>query len=105
MITAHLKDTEADIGRTKAQVLRTIKALPIGDKLVSAIRSEDIVCMARDLKSERTGGTVLAKVSPSILPVARSFQCGAPKPAKAGTKLIPTAFGADSFGIPFGLEV
>ncbi len=58
LITVYLQDLEGSIGRTKAQALRTIHALALGEKCLSDLRSEDIVSVARELKRDRTAGTV-----------------------------------------------
>jgi len=74
LITVYLKDLEGGVGRTKAQVLRTIQDLPIGENRVAELRSEDIVSMARELKKDRAASTVsnyLAHLS-SVLKIAEA---------------------------------
>jgi len=59
VIDIYIKDNERAIGRTKAQVLRSIKTYPIADKRCSKITSADIV---QFVKAIPTSGTLRAKI-------------------------------------------
>lgn len=48
-IDAHVQDLGAQIGKTKAQVLRSLKSYPIASTDCARIRSEDIVALARQI--------------------------------------------------------
>lgn len=57
-IDRYVSESEKEIGRTKAQVLRTIKDYPIADMLCGDIGSEDIFTFARSLRKKMKPQTV-----------------------------------------------
>ena len=73
VIRQYITESTKALGRTKAQVLRTIQGYAIADKAISTITSADLVAMLRvDLKdvTPATRGNYLAHLS-SIFAVAR----------------------------------
>lgn len=66
-IGKYVEQSLKDIGRTKAQVLRTIQSLPIAEKAAADIGSEDIVAFAQELsaggRSPATVGNYLSHLS------------------------------------------
>jgi len=58
VILRYTRESVRDIGRTKAQVLNSIKAYDIAGKAAGDIRSDDIVAFARDLAKDRKPQTV-----------------------------------------------
>lgn len=73
-IDRYVEDSEKDIGRTKAQVLKSIKSYPIADMECSIIGSEHIVAFAKKLAAgDRKPQTVSNYVShlAAIFAVAR----------------------------------
>lgn len=71
VINRYLEESEREIGKTKAQVLRTIKTYPIAQKPISAIRSADVVEMLRGIEAKpQTRGNYLSHLS-SIFALAR----------------------------------
>jgi len=73
VITDYVRD-HVRIGRTKAQVLRAITALPIAARRVSEIRSADLIGLARELAKDREPATVQNYLSHlgGVLRVARA---------------------------------
>ncbi len=57
-IDRYVSDTVRQIGKTKAQVLRTIKTYDIADQPCSEIRSQDIVAFAKQLGARMKPQTV-----------------------------------------------
>lgn len=57
-IDLYITETNREIGRTKAQVLRSIREYDIADKYCADIESHDIVQSARELGATRTPATV-----------------------------------------------
>lgn len=57
-IDRYIAESEKAIGRTKAQVLRSIKDYDIANMECAAIKSEDIVALARELSGKRQPQTV-----------------------------------------------
>lgn len=57
-IDRYIAESEKAIGRTKAQVLRSIKEYDIANMECAAIKSEDIVAFARELSGKRQPQTV-----------------------------------------------
>jgi len=57
-IDRYVSTSVKEIGRTKAQVLRTIKTFPIADLLCSEIHSPDVIELATALGKTRTPQTV-----------------------------------------------
>lgn len=57
-IDRYVSTSVKEIGRTKAQVLRAIKAYPIADLLCSDIQSHDVIELATELGKKRTPQTV-----------------------------------------------
>lgn len=57
-IDLYITETNREIGRTKAQVLRSIREYDIADKDCADIESHDIVQFARELGATRTPATV-----------------------------------------------
>ncbi len=71
VIDRYIKESERDLGRTKAQVLGTIKTRDIADLRCGAIDSVAIVAFARELAVEpQTRGNYMSHLS-SIFTVAR----------------------------------
>ena len=63
VITLYLAEATRKQGRTKQQVLKAIKTLPIADMRCSSIKSADIVAMAKSLKQGREPATVASYMS------------------------------------------
>lgn len=57
-INKYVGESAKEIGRTKSQVLATIKTFDISDRLCSDIRSPDIVAFARELRAKVSPQTV-----------------------------------------------
>jgi len=57
-IDAYLRENAGPIGRTKAQVLRTLKTFDIADIAAADLRSADVVALAADLRKTRKPQTV-----------------------------------------------
>lgn len=71
VIDHYLKDTRRPFGKTKIQVLNTIKATPLGEMKCSTIRSQHIVEFAQSLGVQpQTVGNYLSHLA-SIFAVAR----------------------------------
>ena len=72
-IDIYITESVKEIGRTKAQVLRSIREYDIADKFCADIESHDIVQFARELGSTRTPATVMNYMSHlgAIFAVAR----------------------------------
>ena len=71
VIDRYIKESERELGRTKAQVLGSIKRREIGAMACSAIGSAEIVAFARELQVEpQTRGNYLSHLA-SIFAVAR----------------------------------
>jgi integrase len=71
VIDRYVEESKRDIGRTKTQVLRTIKTFDIADTKCSAITSADIVSFAQSLKvAPQTVQNYLSHLS-AIFAVAR----------------------------------
>jgi integrase len=58
VIDRYVAETLSDIGRTKAQVLRAIKAYDLANMDVAKIASSDVVAFARELAKDRKPQTV-----------------------------------------------
>jgi integrase len=70
-IDLYLADTKREPGKTKSQVLRSIKRMPIGAMKCSAITSADVVNFAKSLTGQpQTVGNYIAHLA-SIFAVAR----------------------------------
>jgi integrase len=70
-IDRYIAESEKEMGKTKAQVLRTIKGMPIGAKKCSAVDTEVICDFAKSLTSApQTKGNYLSHLS-SVFTVAR----------------------------------
>ncbi len=72
-IVRFMDDSEKDLGRTKRQVLNTIKALPIAQMPCDEIASQDIVSFAKQLLPNRKPQTVASYMShlSAIFDIAR----------------------------------
>jgi len=71
IIDTYLADTKREPGKTKAQVLRSIKRMPLGHMRASTITSADITAFAQSLTGKpQTVGNYMAHLS-SIFVVAR----------------------------------
>ena len=72
-IDIYITESVKEIGRTKAQVLRSIREYDIADKFCADIESHDIVQFAKELGSTRTPATVMNYMSHlgAIFAVAR----------------------------------
>ena len=71
VIDRYLADTKREPGRTKAQVLRTIKGMPIGAMTCSKITSADVTEFAKSIKAKpQTVGNYLAHLA-SVFAIAR----------------------------------
>jgi len=57
-IDKYLEETEKEPGRTKSQVLRTIKTLDIADKPCDLITTQVLVAFGKELRAERGPSTV-----------------------------------------------
>jgi hypothetical protein len=51
-IDRYIRESKKKIGRTKTQVLRTIKSLPIAEMKCSEIKSQDIVDLAQSIDAK-----------------------------------------------------
>ncbi|TCT37119.1 site-specific integrase [Martelella mediterranea] len=73
VIEQYLRENAAPIGRTKAQVLRSLKTFEIADMACDAITSIDIVSLARELSLDKKPQTVANYLShlASIFAIAR----------------------------------
>lgn len=72
-IQRYTEETKREIGRTKAQVLKALKAMPIAEKRCSTIRSSDIVELAATLvvgRQPQTVGNYLSHLG-SIFAIAK----------------------------------
>lgn len=58
VIDQYIKDLGDDIGKTKRQVLRTIKSMTIAQQICDSIDTSALVAFARQLKKERKPQTV-----------------------------------------------
>lgn len=72
-IDKYVDESVKEIGRTNAQVLRSIKLYPIAGKVCEAIGSTDIVAFAQKLAEDREPSTVLTHLShmSAIFSIAR----------------------------------
>ncbi len=73
VIERYVKDTRRPLGRTKAQVLNTIKSFDVAEKRCSTITSADLVAFAQELLAGRQPQTVanyLAHLS-SVFAIAK----------------------------------
>jgi integrase len=72
VIDRYISESEKQMGRTKAQVLRTVQGMHIANLPISTIRSHDLVAMLREIDAEpSTRGNYLSHVS-TIFALARS---------------------------------
>lgn len=73
VIDKYVNETMSDIGRTKAQVLKSIKGYGLASLDVSKIASSDVVAFARELAKERKPQTVSNYLShlQSVFAIAR----------------------------------
>lgn len=71
VIDRYIEESEKEMGRTKAQVLRTIQGLPIGQKPIGSITSADLVAMLRNIDAQpSTRGNYLSHIA-TIFALAR----------------------------------
>lgn len=71
VIDQYVKESRRDYGKTKKQVLRTIKGMPIGAMKCSEIGSAEIMAFAQSLKSQpQTVGNYLSHLA-AVFAVAR----------------------------------
>lgn len=71
VIDRYIAESVRDLGRTKRQVLRTIKAAPIGQMRCSEIGSADILTFARSLKAKpQTASNYLSHLG-AVFAIAR----------------------------------
>jgi integrase len=70
-IDRYISESEKQMGRTKAQVLRTIQGMTIANKPISTITSADLVAMLREIDAQpSTRGNYLSHIS-TIFALAR----------------------------------
>jgi hypothetical protein len=65
-IDKSVDESELEIGRTKAQVLRAVKEYDIADMPCSEIESHHIVAFAKELRTSRTGNRTKLSVAPQF---------------------------------------
>lgn len=71
VIDRYVAESEREIGRTKAQVLRSIKAYPIAEMACSAIGSAEIIAFAQSIQAQpQTVGNYLSHLG-AIFAIAR----------------------------------
>ncbi len=71
VIDRYIEESNKALGRTKEQVLRTIKAMPISDMRCSKITSADIVAFAKSLDAQpQTRGNYLSHLA-AVFSIAR----------------------------------
>jgi integrase len=71
VIDQYISESAKELGRTKTQVLRTIKGFPIAQKPISLITSADIVTMLKGIEAQpQTRGNYLSHLS-TIFAIAR----------------------------------
>lgn len=72
VIGRYISESEKQMGRTKAQVLRTIQGMAIANMPISTIRSHDLIAMLRGIDAQpSTRGNYLSHLS-TIFALARS---------------------------------